>query len=128
MLFSAYLTVPFMTFSVLCMCVSLRVPVLDTILSLVLGVALCAFSTTWGCVCGVKHIRLDWENEVEVIKQGTAVTIYLLPNMLVTMGLTALVIFLGQHVNHGLIALGFTLIASVLALLSYRRVLSLCKA
>ena len=128
MLFNLYLTVPFMTFSVLCMCVSLRVPVLDTILSLVLGVALCAFSTTWGCVCGVKHIRLDWENEVEVIKQGTAVTIYLLPNMLVTMGLTALVIFLGQHVNHGLIALGFTLIASVLALLSYRRVLSLCKA
>jgi hypothetical protein len=45
--------------------------------------------------------------------------------MLVTMGLTALVIFLGQHVNHGLIALGFTLIASALALLSYRRVLVL---
>ena len=127
MLFNLYLTVPAMAFSVLCMCVSARVPVLNTALYLVLGLALCAFSTTWGCVCGVRHMRLDWENEVEVVKQGTAVTLYLLPNMFVTMGLTTLVVFLGQHVDHGLIALGFTLIAGVLALLSYYRVLALAK-
>ena len=127
MLFNLYLTVPVMAFSVLCMCVSARVPVLNTALYLVLGLALCAFSTTWGCVCGVRHMRLDWENEVEVVKQGTAVTLYLLPNMFVTMGLTTLVVFLGQHVDHGLIALGFTLIAGVLALLSYYRVLALAK-
>lgn len=120
MLFNMYLTVPFMVFSTLCLCVSAQVPLLDTVLYLVLGFALCAFSTAWGCVCGVRHMRLDWENEVEVVKQGSAVAIYMLPNMFVVMGLVVLIVFLGTFINHALLALGFTLIAATLAALSYR--------
>lgn len=127
MLFNLYLTVPFMVFSTLCLCVSARVPLLDTVLHLVLGLALCAFSTTWGCVCGVRHMRLDWENEVEVVKQGSAVALYLLPNMFVVMGLMVLVVFLGTFVSHALIALAFTAIAAALAAISYRRVVALSK-
>ncbi|MDO4797955.1 MAG: hypothetical protein Q4A01_08045 [Coriobacteriales bacterium] len=124
MLFNLYLTVPFMTFSIVCLCISARVPVLDAVLYVVLGLALCAFSTAWGCVCGIRHMRLDWENEVEVIKQGAAVTIYLLPNMFVTMGLVVLAVFLGTFVAHWLLALAFTLVVSVLAALSYRWVVT----
>ena len=125
MLFNMCLTVPFTMFSTLCMCISAKVPLPDTILYLILGFALCAFSTAWGCVCGVKHMRLDWENEVEVIKQGTAVTIYLLPNMFIVMGLCVLVVVFGMHMDHKLVALIFILIATVLAALSYRRVMTL---
>ncbi len=127
MLFNMCLTVPFMLFSTLCLCISARVPVLNSILYLILGLVLCAFSTAWGCVCGIRHMRLDWENEVEVIKQGGAVTIYLLPNMFVVMGLTVLVVFLGTKIDHRLLAVMFILLAAALAGLSYRRVLHLCE-
>lgn len=127
MLFNLCLSAPSMAFSTLCMCISAKVPVVDTLLYLILGLALCAFSTAWGCVCGIRHIRLDWENEVEVIKQGAAVAIYMLPNMFVVMGLTVGVVFLGMNMDQRLLAVILILLASLLAALSYLRVLSLSK-
>ena len=127
MLFNMYLTVPAMIFATLCMCISARVPLVDTVLYLILGLALCAFSTAWGCVCGVKHIRLDWENEIEAIKQGAAVALYMLPNMFVVMGLVVLVVILGLRIDHRLLTLAFIMLATVLAALSYLRVMSLAK-
>ncbi|MBQ9887156.1 MAG: hypothetical protein IJM37_09900 [Lachnospiraceae bacterium] len=127
MLFNMLLSVPFMSLAVLCMCISAKVPMINTILYLVLGFMLCAFSTTWGCVCGIRHMKLDWENEVEVIKQGAAVAIYMLPNMFVVMGLTVLVVFAGMYMDHKLIAGIFILIAALLALLCYRIVMKLAE-
>ena len=125
MLFNMALTVPFMAFSTLCLCFAAKTPLLDTALYLLLGLALCAFSTAWGCVCGIRHMRLDWENEIEVIKQGAAVAVYMLPNMFVVMGLTVLVDFLGTRMDHRLLTLTGIVIASALAALSYMRVLRL---
>ncbi|SFC48263.1 putative ABC transporter permease subunit [Butyrivibrio sp. YAB3001] len=127
MLFNLYLTVPFMIFGVLCFSISAHLPALNMILNLILGLVLCAFSTAWGCVCGIRHMRLDWENEVEVIKQGSAVSIYLLPNMLVTMGLIVLVVWLGTIVNPNLITLVLIMVVAILAVLSYLKVLKLTK-
>ncbi len=127
LLFNLYLTVPSMFVSTLLLCIAAKVPLLNTALYLVLGLSLCAFSTTWGCVCGIRHMKLDWENEVEVIKQGAAVTVYLLPNMFVTMGLTVLVVFLGRKLNHNLISLVMIALSGALAALSYRRVILLAR-
>lgn len=104
MLFNMYLIVPFMAFSTVCLCISAKVSLLNTVLYLALGFLLCAFSTAWGCVCGIKHMRLDWENEIEVIKQGAGVAIYMLPNMFAAMGLCVLVVFLGTKIDHSLLA------------------------
>lgn len=119
MLFNLALTAPFMAFSTLCLCLAARAPVLDTALYMLHGLALCAFSTAWGCVCGIRHMRLDWENEIEVIKQGAAVAIYMLPNMFVVMGLTVLVVFLGTRVDHRLLTLAGIAVSGALAALSY---------
>ena len=127
MLFNMILTVPSMVVSTLCMSISAGVSLIDTVLFLILGVVLCAFSTCWGCVCGIRHMRLDWENEVEVIKQGAAVTIYLLPNMFVVMGLIVLMVFLGTRMNHSLLTVIMILVAAVLAAASWMRVRSLTK-
>lgn len=127
MLFNLALTVPFMALSTLCMCVAGRVPAIDTALYLLLGLALCAFSTAWGCVCGVRHMRLDWENEIEVIKQGAAVVVYMLPNMLAVIALTVGSVILGLRMDRRLLALAFTAVAALLAALSYRRVMILSK-
>ena len=121
------MTVPFTVFSILCLCVAAKTPVLNTVLYLILGLALCAFSTAWGCVCGIRHMRLDWENEIEVIKQGSAVAIYMLPNMFAVMGLTVLVVFLGTKMDHRLLAFLLILTAVTLAALSYLRVMALSK-
>ena len=123
MLFNMLLTVPFMAFSTLCLCVAFRAPALDTALYLILGLTLCAFSTAWGCVCGIRHMRLDWENEVEVVKQGAAVTVYLLPNMFVVMGLIVLTVYLGTKMDHRLLTLILIAIAAALATLCYARAL-----
>ncbi|MBO4900976.1 MAG: hypothetical protein J5509_11875 [Lachnospiraceae bacterium] len=127
MLFNMYMTVPFMVFAILCMSISAHVPVSEMILYMILGVALCAFSTTWGCVCGIKHMKLDWENEIEVIKQGTNVAIYMFPNMIAVMGLTVLVVFLGMRMNHLLLTAIMILIAALLAAICYVRALALAK-
>ncbi len=120
MLFNMYLTVPFMTFSILCLCISAKVPVIDSILYLIEGVALCAFSTTWGYVCGIKHMRLDWENEVEVVKQSSAVVLYMFPNMFAGMIIGALTVILGMMFNHCLITLILIILISLLAFICYR--------
>ena len=125
MLFNLLLSVPAMAVATLCLCASARVPALDTALYLLLGLALCAFSTAWGCVCGIRHMRLDWENEIEVIKQGAAVAVYLLPNLFAVMGLTVLVVFLGTRMDGRLVTLALTAIAAALAGLSYRRAMAL---
>lgn len=100
---------------------------LNTVLDVILGIALCAFSTTWGCVCGVRHMRLDWENEIEVIKQGAAVMIYLFPNMIVTMILVVAMVLLGLVVNHLLITVVCILVVTLLAVLCYWRVMKLAE-
>ncbi len=122
MLFNMCLASPFGVFGVICLCISAKAPFLTSLLSVVSILCLCAFSTAWGCVCGIKHMRLDWENEVEVVKQGTAVAIYLLPNMFATMILVVLAVILGMKADHNLILLGISLIALALAGLSYRKV------
>ena len=127
MLFNMYLTVPAMAIATLCMCISARVPAVNMILYLILGLALCAFSTAWGCVCGIRFMRLDWENEIEVIKRGAAVTLYLLPNMFVVMGLVVLMVFLGTKMDHKLLTLIMISVTTLLAALSYRRVMALSK-
>ena len=104
-----------------------HVALIDMVLYLILGAVLCVFSASWGLVCGIKHMRLDWENEVEVIKQGAAVMIYLFPNMFVTMGLIVLVVWLGTVVNPTLVTLILIAVAGILAALSYFRVLRLAK-
>lgn len=119
------LTGPFTLFATITFSISFKASFISTVLFMILGFTLCGFSTAWGCLCGVKHMRLDWENEVEVIKQGSAVAIYLFPNMLVTMGLVVLVVYLGTFISLNLITIFMILITAVLAGICYFRVIKI---
>lgn len=127
MLFNMYLTVPFAVFATVMISISAKAPVPNIIIYTITSIVMCAFSTSWGCVCGIKHMRLDWENEIEVIKQGPAMAIYLFPNMIATMALCVLSVVIGKTagtLTAGVIMLG---LYSVLAALSYLRVRALTK-
>ena len=125
MLFNMYLTIPFAVFATICMSFSARVTLGNALLYIIEVVALCCFSTSWGCICGMKHMKLDWENEIEVVKQGAAVAIYLFPNMFICMGLVVLVVYLGMYMNPVIISLIITLLALALSTINYRRVIRL---
>ncbi|SHN54471.1 ABC-2 type transport system permease protein [Butyrivibrio hungatei DSM 14810] len=127
MLFNMYLTVPAVVFGILCFCISAKVPLINAVLYLVLGLVLCAFSTTFGCVCGIKFMRLDWENEIEVIKQGAAVCSYMFTNMLFTMGLMVLVVWLGTVTNANIVTICLILVECILTSVCYTLVLKLAK-
>ncbi len=119
MLFNMYLTIPFTLFATITISFSAKASLASTLLYMVLGIVLCAFSTAWGSVCGIKFMRLDWENEVEVIKQSAGVTLYLLPNMFVTMGLVVLVVVLGRIIGPNVITGIMIVIESILAFICY---------
>lgn len=127
MLFNMYLTVPFAVFATLCLCISAKVNAITALLSVIEIVVLCAFSTTWGMVCGIKFIKLQWENELEVIKQGAAVAVYMFPNMFVTIGMVVLVVFLGTKISPDLICIVLIGVGSILTIICYLNVIARCE-
>lgn len=127
MLFNIYITVPFAALSTFLFCLSAKTSALYTILCIVLSIALCLFSTVFGMVCGIKYISLEWENEIEVIKKGAAVGFYILPNMLVSMGLVVLAVVLGMKMSITLLLVICIVIAALLAVFEYLRVIRLVK-
>ena len=116
-----YVSVPAQLLATLCMCISAKAPALETFGFMLLGGVLCIFSAIFGCDCGVSFMKLDWENEIEVIKQGTAVVVYMFPNMILTTGLIFLSIFLAKAAGTMVVILVGIIIYSVLSLIfAYR--------
>lgn len=122
MLFNLCFFGPFMVLGTVALGIWAHAGIIDVAIYLLCGAALLIFSTCFGMRCGIKHRRLEWENEIEVIKQGSAVTSYLLPNMLVTIALLFAIVILSKLLNGRLVVLVLTLIAVILAALSYNSV------
>ena len=122
-----YISIPAQLISTLMMCFSARVGILETFGYLILGVILVIFSATYGCACGLHFLKLDWENEIEVIKQSAGVAVYMFPNMLLTMIMLVGCVILGFVVNTGVVIVIAVLLYSLLSLLFYFRVMKLVK-
>lgn len=119
MLFNICFFGPFMIFGTVALGIWAHAGIIDVAIYLLCGAALLIFSTCFGMRCGIKHKRLEWENEIEVIKQGSAVTSYLLPNLLATIILLVAMVLLSIWLNSRIVVLILTLIAVILAALSY---------
>ena len=122
-----YLALPAQLIATLCMSISGKAGVLETIGYLILGVVLCLFSSVFGCACGIHFMRLDWENEIEVIKQGMAALVYMFPNMILT-----IVCLIGSVIMAGLFGKAATVTAAtfiymLLTVVFYFRVKALAK-
>ena len=127
MLFNLYFTVPFMLFATITFSISFKASVVETILYIIMGLILCVLSTCWGLICGLKHMRLDWENEIEIVKQSTAVAVYLFPNMLLSMAMIGLLVYLGTFMSSVIISVVLIAILAVITALCVLRVLALTK-
>jgi len=127
MLFNMYLTVPFGIFGCICYGINFGADAISILLSILCIIALCAFSTALGMFVNMNHPRFDWTNEVEVVKQGASVAIYLFPNMFLTMGLCVLVVALGFVANPLVVSLIITFISAAAAALFYLLVINKAK-
>ncbi len=85
MIFNLFLFMPVALFATITSCISLKASPLEWAVAICYTVTANLFSTAFGMYMGAKYMQLDWDNEIQVIKQGRAVAGYLLPNMLSTM-------------------------------------------
>lgn len=127
MLFNLWLTIPFQVFADVCLCISAKANVVTALLTVLLSIAMCLFCTTFGMVRGIKYADFDWENEIEIIKQGKAVAFYILPNIFATMIFMAGIVYLGTIMNVNLVLIIFTGCYLIVAGISYLRVLTYSK-
>ena len=121
MAFQLYLSLPLEVVGNLALAIACHAKFYEVILFAVCGAVLSLFAATYGMLCNVGHPNFEWTNEIEVIKQSTAVTLYTLPNMFIMMLLAVLVIFSGKVINPDITVVGITTIYMALAALFYKR-------
>ena len=122
MLFNIFLFLPVGLFATVMSCISLKASPVEVIVALCYTVAVNLFSTAFGMLVGVKNMQLDWENEIQVIKQGRAVASYLLPNMFGTMLIGGGAVAIGIAFKILPITIGIlSAVYLLLALLSYSK-------
>jgi len=122
-LFNLYLSIPFACFTTITACICFRVSLLDAVTSIIAIGSLCIFSTVNGLRSGLKHRKLDWENEIEVVKQGMAVFMYIIPHLITGMLLIPFVIAANNFLhNTALIMLFIILIAWLLTAFAWKGV------
>ena len=103
---------------------SAKASIPETALCVLCGVFQCLYATAWGMLCNLLLPKMDWKNDIEVIKQGASAAVYMLPNMFLTMGLAVGTVVLGLNAGT-VVSLAFvTALYAVLALLSYLGVLA----
>ena len=103
--------------------ISFRAGLVNILLFIVCGLALCAFSTAFGMRCNVRHVNYDWDREIEVVKQGSSLTLYMLPHVFITMGICAASVFIGHMIGAAPVLLVIAGIYALFAFLSYRSVM-----
>lgn len=121
--FNMVIVTPFLILGTIALGIAFGATLLQIIIYLLCGLCMCSFSTTFGLFCGLKFINLEWENEVEVIKQGKAMLIYLFPNMFVTVILAVPIVLASKSIGGNAIVLILAAAYGLLAFLFYRIVM-----
>jgi ABC-2 type transport system permease protein len=68
----------------------------------------------------LKFLRLDWDNEVEVIKQGAALGVYFVINMIIIVALVALTLILNTIMRIPEILLVLSGVSILFSIVCYR--------
>ena len=95
------ITFPLAAVDALFASIALGASAADTAVTVLYAFALCAFVASFGLTVGLKHPKLDWTNDIVVIKQSSAIMITVLLGMLIAFvmigAIMALSITLGAY-------------------------------
>lgn len=130
MIFNFIVYVPVQILSGIIIGIKFGGSILDVILFVLTGIVLVGFSTVYGMFLGIKFPKLDWENEIDVIKRSSPVTIYIFSNIFVALGGAALGVIstfwgLNTLIYCGAIIILFTIISLLLLFATKKRAKSL---
>ncbi|MBQ7077968.1 MAG: hypothetical protein IJM91_07540 [Lachnospiraceae bacterium] len=123
-LFQIILATPFAILGNLILSIKLGGNPIEVILCVIVGCVLSIYTATCGMFSNLSHLKLEWENEIEVIKQGAATVIYMLPNMFVNMGLVVGAVFLAKVIDGALVIAIMGVVYALLAFIFYKLSLS----
>ncbi len=121
-LFNLYMNLLPGLFAVITGLISLKVTFVECILGLLMIKSMVFFSSIYGLRCGLKHVNYEWDNEIQVVKQSAAVTVYILPNMFATMALVAGYGAFCYYLNANIGALIIIALYTTLAALNYHSI------
>lgn len=121
MLFNVMLVLPVSLICSIVFAFALKVSVGYVCLYLLFSVASVCFSTALGAWINLHFPNYEWENEVEVIKQGMGSMIGIFSGMLLYLVLAFAAFFLSSKIPEEIIILLATLILLLMGLVIYRR-------
>lgn len=127
MLFNICLFLPISYFGVLAFGKCFKVSLVEIVVLLITITSMVLFSTTYGMVCGLKFLKLEFENDIEIVKQSAAVTAYLLPNLLLTTVLASGAVYFGLKIGSVSILIIISLLYFILTLVAYLLISRLAK-
>ena len=117
-IYNLIISLPFSILGTVGLSYSFKASWLQILLNCLLTCTLCVWSTLYGMICGIKRKNLDWENEVEVVKQGPALTAYIFVHLGISiLGGTA-VVFAGMLIGKDLAVAVVTILLIVVSILT----------
>ncbi len=123
MLFNYILYTPFGVLAVVILGFKFGGNVTEILLFVVLMLVLCAFSTVYGQILGVRFAKFDWDNEIEIIKRGAANGIYIVSNIFLSLIVAALaIVSFIFGVSTTIFSIGAIIVYGVITLLLFLRV------
>ena len=123
MLFNIILVLPVSIVSSILFGIALRIPIGLLGLYFIFSFASVWFSTNLGAWVNLHFPNFDWDNEVEVIKQGMGSMIGIFSSMIIYLALGFSAFMLSKQLSGGLILLLASVILALLGVLLYRRVI-----
>ncbi|MBQ7506093.1 MAG: hypothetical protein IJT05_02090 [Lachnospiraceae bacterium] len=90
MAFNILITLPFFYLGCIVCGIRLHASAPDILLSLLVTTGFTLFSTVFGILLGIRFMNLSWENEAEVVKRGTAMSIYIIVHLIISLAMCVL--------------------------------------
>lgn len=124
MAFNMVLLLPAAFVSCLCLGITLQLDVLTFLLYFVVSFAMVSFSTVIGMWFNLCFQKYQWQNDVEVVKQGAAVALGILVNMFLQMILIFVSMVLSFIMDGRIVLTGISVFFCLLSGIIYRALLS----
>lgn len=123
MLFNILLVLPASLICTVVFMIQFRVTIIQSFLYLAIAVITVLLSTVWGMWINVHFPNYDWDNEVEVIKQGMGTAIDIFSSMIGFAVVTVLVFLLSSLIPGELAMLLFGLLLFAITAVLYRSII-----
>lgn len=125
-LFNLLLQIPTAIISNIFIILACKTPVFTALLAMVVSIMMCVMCSILGMILGICFVNYEWENEIQVIKQGAASAFGIFLCMFIGMGLAVAVFAGSMFMDGNIILLILLVVLSIVSALLWK-ILSVIK-